>query len=174
MMISVTFTASQNGIIRHKNTIPWENFNELRCDEFTRASCSRLLVLGRHSFEALKIKLECDLLVLSTTKTTSEGSIHFAASLAEAMEIGRAGGYQEMVISGGRQLLIEAMLLADVIYKSTILVEPMGNVYAPTIPTNFQLIWVRNYKGNPSHSYQTYTLDPYTKSKLSSTGLLKL
>lgn len=173
MLISITYTASQNGVLRHKNTVPWENTEELRCDDFIKASRTRLLVLGRFSFEALKINLDCDFLVLSTTQTgISVGGVRYVATLAQAIEIGRAGGYKEMIISGGRPLIAEAMLIADIIYKSTILVEPQGTVYAPAIPVHFHLVWGKNIKGNPSHSYQTYTLAEHRKLKFDLVGLL--
>lgn len=149
------YTASQDGVLGHNKTIPWKAYVEM--DRNEAVTLNKTLIMGRNTWEALPLSARSrDIIVLSSLPL-SDSSVKWAVSLEDALEMANQSGHEEVVIVGGSTLFNKAMGICHIVYKSTLLIEVKGNVPAPVIsPQRFKLVWVKNIKGSPSYSYQTF------------------
>ncbi|WP_052673371.1 dihydrofolate reductase [Rouxiella chamberiensis] len=172
ILISMIYTTSQDNILGHKKTIPWQAKGEQA--RFNAATLDKLVVMGRQTYEAQFRAHPYDNIIVLSSQPLKDAQVKWASSLDEALKIAEAEGRTEIVITGGAKLYSEAINICHVIYKSTVLVNVIGDVYGPKIPTDrFKLVWVKNIKENPSYSYQTFVTKEFESRKLTSDfGLL--
>ena len=166
LVISMIYTSSQDGVIGHNNSIPWKANLELA--RYEGATKNKLLIMGRNTWLSLPVALEPrDIIVISSTPLP-DSNVPVVSSLNAALAIATKNKKKEAIIIGGARLFQEAMLVCHVIYKSTLLIDVKGNVYAPIIPAErFKLVWVKNIKGNTAYSYQTFLVKEWEGQKLS-------
>lgn len=164
LVISMMYTSSQDGVLGHNKTIPWKEYVELNRN--TAVTPDKTLIMGRHTWESLPFStLPRDIIVLSS-RPLSDSSVKWAVSLEAALEMAKKTGTEEVVIVGGATLFNKAMEFCHIIYKSTLLIEVKGNVPAPIIsPKRYKLVWVKNIKGSPSYSYQTFIVREFLSHK---------
>lgn len=173
-LISMIYTTSQDNVLGLKNSIPWQAKDEQ--ERFKAVTKNKLVVVGRQTYLTLSCFLPVEDLIVISSQTLENPQIRRAASLQEAIKIAEDQGREELVIAGGARLFEAAINLCHVIYKSTVLVNAVGDVFGPKIPTSrFKLVWVKNVKETPSYSYQTFVVKEFESKKLSpSFGLLIL
>lgn len=134
------------------------------------------MVVGRQAYKLLPCSLPIENLIVISSQTLENDKVRQVATLQEAIQIAEEQGRSELVIAGGATLFAAAISLCHVIYKSTVLVNAVGDVFGPKIPTSrYKLVWVKNIKETPSYSYQTFVVREFASKKLSpNLGLLIL
>lgn len=166
MIISMIYTASQDGVLGHNNSALWDQGIEFHRNR--AVTLDRTLIMGRHTWELLPSRIEPQKIIVLSSNALSDETIAHAVSLEAGLNMARVAGCKEVVIVGGAKLFQEAMGYAHVIYKLTLLIEVKGNIRAPSIPVeHFKLVWVKNVKSTPSYSYQTFINRELKKYKLS-------
>lgn len=172
ILISMIYATSQDNVLGHKKTIPWQAKGEQA--RFKAATLNKLVVMGRQTYETQFRGLPCTNIIVLSSKPLNDKQVKWASSLDEALQIAKEEGRTELMITGGAKLYNEAVKICHVIYKSTVLVNVIGDVYGPKIPTErFKLVWVKNIKENPAYSYQTFVTKEFENKKLTADfGLL--
>ena len=172
ILISMIYATSQDNILGHKKTIPWQAKGEQA--RFIAATQNKLVVMGRLTYETHFRGIPSENIIVLSSHPIDDPQVKSAHSLDEALLIAQELGRKELVITGGAKLYNEAVKICHVIYKSTVLVNVIGDVYGPKIPTErFKLVWVKNIKENPAYSYQTFVIKEFENKKLTADfGLL--
>ncbi|GEM_PF-248105 len=165
-LISMIYATSQDNVLGLKNSIPWQAKGER--ERFAAVTSDKLVVVGRQTYEMLPCSVSPENILVLTSQPLAQEKVRRVSSLKEAIEIAQNEGRLELVIAGGAKLFNEAINICHVIYKSTVLVNAIGDVFGPKIPTTrFKLVWVKNIKENPSYSYQTFVAKEFESKKLS-------
>lgn len=155
LIVSMMYTSSQDGVLGHNNTIPWKVYVEMNRND--AVTLNKTLIMGRNTWEALPLSARSGDIIVLSSQPPSDLSVKWAVSLEAAVEMASQLGLEDVVIVGGAMLFNKAMDICHIIYKSTLLIEVKGNVPAPVIsPKRYKLVWVKNIKGSPSYSYQTF------------------
>ncbi len=174
ILISMIYTTSQDNVLGLKNTVPWQAKDEQ--ERFKAVTKDKLVVVGRQAYQLLSGYLPIEELIVISSQALENQKIRRVSTLQEAIQIAEEQGRSELVIAGGAKLFAAAIDLCHVIYKSTVLVNAVGDVFGPKIPTaRYKLVWVKNIKETPSYSYQTFVVREFENKKLSPNfGLLIL
>lgn len=165
-LISMIYTTSQDNVLGLKNAIPWQAKDEqLR---FKAATKGKLVAVGRQTYRLLPCFLPIEDLIVITSQALENDKVRRVSTLQEAIQIAEEQGRSELVIAGGAKLFEAAISLCHVVYKSTVLVNAVGDVFGPKIPASrYKLVWVKNIKETPSYSYQTFVVKEFENRKLS-------
>lgn len=109
-MITLIVARDENGAIGRGGEIPWHIPEDLK--SFQRETLGGALIMGRRTWESLPVKpLSRRLnIVVSTQQDTAEC---VAGSVAEAVELALAQGYQRIYGIGGARIYEEMLPIAD-------------------------------------------------------------
>ncbi|EIC85484.1 dihydrofolate reductase [Serratia sp. M24T3] len=164
-LISMIYATSQDNVLGLKNSIPWHVKGEQ--ERFKAVTNNKLVVVGRQTYEILPCSIpQKDIIVLSSNPL-KDTNVRRVSSLEEAIQIAQHEERLELVIAGGAKLFEQAIDICHVIYKSTVLVNAIGDVFGPKIPTSrYKLVWVKNIKESPSYSYQTFVVKELENKKI--------
>lgn len=166
VLISMIYATSQDNVLGLKDKIPWQAKGEKA--RFEAAIKNKLIVVGRQTYTTLPCSIPPEDIIVLSSQLDGSDKVRRVSSLQEAIQIAEDEGRSELVIAGGAKLFEEAINICHVIYKSTVLINAVGDIFGPKIPTSrYKLVWVKNIKENPSYSYQTFVIREFETKKLS-------
>lgn len=158
-MISIIAAVSKNGVIGKDNMIPWHISADLK--RFKELTCHHHVVMGRKTFESLKLKPLPNRinLVISSNNHKFNEAIIIVKSLEHALL--KSSHDNETFIIGGGMVYNAAMEFANKMYITRILNDVDGDVFFPEINQNKWIIseYIGNFKDEKSgldYCYITY------------------
>jgi dihydrofolate reductase len=132
--LSLIVAIAENGVIGHKNQLPWRLGSDLR--RFRKLTMGHPVIMGRKTFESIGKPLDGrDSIVVSRSTPNSALNHHpfSAASLEEALttarELAKARGVKQAFVIGGAELFKAALPYANRIYLTRVHGRPEGDVY---------------------------------------------
>lgn len=134
--VAIIVAAARNGVIGHKNRMPWYLPEELK--HFKRTTLGKPLVMGRATFESIGRPLpgRTNIVVTRNPEFTHPGiktapNLEAALKLADNQAI--IDGSPEIMVMGGGQIYQQAFPLASRLYLTTVEAEPEGDTWFPEI-----------------------------------------
>lgn len=140
--VNLIYATSINGIIGYKGKIPWHLPEDL--ESFKEKTLGQTVIMGRKTWESLPASMKplpgrSNIVVSRGGPEVAPGAI-VVNSLSHAI----ASAESPVVwVIGGEKLLEDAMLYADEIHVTEVLITVNGDTHAPKIDSaQFQLISV--------------------------------
>jgi dihydrofolate reductase len=132
--VTIIVARARNGVIGHRNALPWHLPEDLR--HFKAVTTGHAILMGRKTFESIGRALpgRRTIVVTRNPEWRHEGCER-AASLAEAIAIAARPGpdpaiaTDEVFVIGGAQLYREALARADRALVTEIELEPVGDAH---------------------------------------------
>ncbi len=119
MKLSIIVAVADNGVIGHRNDLPWRLPADLR--RFKALTMGHHLLLGRKTFDSIHQSLPGrTMVVISRGHPELPGGVLLARSLEEAIDIARAAGDDEAFVGGGGEIYRLALPHADRIYLTRV------------------------------------------------------
>jgi dihydrofolate reductase len=125
---------AENGVIGREGQLPWRLPTDLK--RFRKLTLGKPIVMGRKTYESIGKPLEGrDNIVVTRRKDFRPAGAHVAASVAEALTLGRRlaaeRGADEIVLIGGADIFSAATAQADRIYLTRVHAAVAGDVRLP-------------------------------------------
>jgi dihydrofolate reductase len=131
--IHMIFARAANGVIGHKNAMPWHLPEDMA--RFKRLTHGWPVIMGRKTWDSLSPKFRPlpgrTNVVITRQSDWKEAGAETAASLADALA--QCASSAEVWIMGGAQIYAQAMPLADRIEVTEIAENIEGDVFAPPL-----------------------------------------
>ena len=148
MKLVAVVAMGQNRCIGIDNRMPWHIPEDLA--HFKALTMGKTVLMGRKTFESILATLGRPLpgrpqMVLTRSagwapEVVGADPITRASSLADALEMARARGLDELMVIGGAEVYSQCMPQLDVIEATEIEASPAGDAFFPPLdPTQ----WVR-------------------------------
>lgn len=137
MHVALVVAASRNGVIGAAGGLPWHLPSELK--RFRARTMGHPCVMGRKTWESIGRPLPGrDMIVVTRGPAIAVDGVHTAASLEDALELGRrlaiARGVWEVMVIGGGALYGQALPHASRVYLTTIETVVDGDTTFPELP----------------------------------------
>ena len=134
--VAIIAAIAENGVIGDGNSIPWRLPGDFA--HFKRMTLGKPLIMGRKTFESIGRPLpgRTNIVVTRQEGYQPDGVIvisSFEAALDHAQEIARADRANEVMIGGGAEIYRQALPLADRMYLTQVMLEPLGDTHFPPI-----------------------------------------
>lgn len=134
--VAMIVAAAKNGVIGHKQAMPWYLPEELK--HFKRTTLGKPLVMGRATFESIGRPLPGRTnIVISRNPDFTHPGIRVVASLEEALRLADnqaiIDGSPEIMVMGGGQVYQQAFPLVARLYLTQIDAEPEGDTWFPEV-----------------------------------------
>jgi dihydrofolate reductase len=124
---------SLNGVIGHKNKLPWHLKSDLQ--SFKKLTMGHHLIMGRKTFESIGSKPlpgRMHLVVSNDPREAGENVLWFN-SIFRALKHAERQGEKEVFIIGGAQIYKWSLSLVDRIYLTEVQAEVTGDTYFPAL-----------------------------------------
>lgn len=160
-IISLILAMAENGVIGHKNSLPWHLPNDLRF--FKKNTIHKPVIMGRKTYESIGKPLpERENVVISRSPQSFPGTLWFS-SLDEA--INHFPEAKEIMIMGGAEIYKAALPLMDRLYLTHVHGEVEGDTKMPPFDfSNAQLIFEEKHKKDERNPYD-YTFEIWDFNK---------
>jgi dihydrofolate reductase len=157
MTVSIIVAAADNGVIGHKNELPWRLSTDLR--RFKRLTMGHHLIMGRKTFDTVGRPLPGrTIVVISRSLERAPDGILLARSLDQALHL--AAGDDEVFIAGGGEIYRLALPLADRIYLTRVHANPEGDTWFPEVDeTAWHLQSRQDHEADNKNQYRFSFLD---------------
>jgi len=131
MMVAFVVAVAENGVIGRDGQLPWRLPTDLK--RFRKLTLGKPVVMGRKTYESIGRPLDGrDNIVITRQRGFSPPGVHFAATLAEALALGRslAGGRgaNEVMVIGGAEVFRAALPRTERIYLTLVRGRPKGDI----------------------------------------------
>ncbi len=124
--ITLIVARARNGVIGHRNALPWRLPEDLRY--FKATTLGHAVIMGRRTFDSIGRPLPGRrIVVLSRDQSWQHPGCEHAGSLPEALE--RLSGVPEIFIAGGAEVYREGLGRADRILITDVDTEPEGDAW---------------------------------------------
>lgn len=132
MTISAIVATAKDNVIGKDNNIPWYLPADLKY--FKKTTMGHPIIMGRKSFISIGRPLpkRTNIIITRDPFFMASGCI-VVHSLAEAIDVAKANGEEEIFIIGGGQIYEQAMPFLHKIYLTEVEVEVEGEIYFPKI-----------------------------------------
>ena len=148
MRLVAVVAMGQNHCIGLDNRMPWHIPEDLA--HFKALTMGKTVLMGRKTFESILATLGRPLpgrpqMVLTRSadwapEAVGADPITRASSLADALEMARARGLDELMVIGGAEVYSQCMAQLDVIEATEIEASPEGDAFFPPLDP---IQWVR-------------------------------
>jgi len=163
VIISLIAAASTNNVIGKNGQLPWSLPEDLKF--FKNTTWAMPVVMGRKTFESLGNKPlpgRVNIVVTRRNNWKPDGAVA-VNSLDDAIFIATENSYKEIFITGGGELFIEAITLADRIYLTRVHTEVEGDAFFPVIDeSRWKLVSNKDCPADEKHAY-AYSFQLWTK-----------
>ncbi len=130
---------AENRTIGINNKLPWNIPEDLAY--FKKITMGKPLVMGRKTFESIVDQLGKPLpgrtnIVVSESGFKAGNTTvinNFDKAIHEAKKLAKDGGFEEMLVIGGRQIYEQALRVADRIYLTEVHEDYDGDAFFPKI-----------------------------------------
>ncbi|RKS71914.1 dihydrofolate reductase [Actinomadura pelletieri DSM 43383] len=136
MTVTIVVAAAENDVIGARGELPWHIPEDLR--HFKRVTMGHTVLMGRRTHDSIVRRLGKPLpgrtsVVVSRSAggATSEGELHWASSMDEALEVARRLGDGEVFAIGGRAVFEAVLPQAERIVLTRVHREFEGDVSMP-------------------------------------------
>ncbi|MEN9775791.1 MAG: Dihydrofolate reductase [Pseudomonadota bacterium] len=127
--VTLIVARARNGVIGHRNAIPWHLPEDLR--HFKAATMGHAVLMGRKTFESIGRPLPGRrIVVLSRDETWQHAGCERADSITTALQ--RLSDQDEVFIAGGADIYRQALQIAHRILLTEIEIEPEGDAWFPS------------------------------------------
>ncbi|MCB1590956.1 MAG: dihydrofolate reductase [Alphaproteobacteria bacterium] len=142
--ISIIAAMAENRTIGKDNKLPWDIPEDL--SYFKKVTMGKPLLMGRKTFESIVEQLGKPLpgrtnIVLSERGFKAGNTMvmdNFDKAIHEAKKLAKDGGFDEMMVIGGRQLYEQALRVADRIYLTEVHAEYEGDSWFPKLGSEWK------------------------------------
>lgn len=128
MKITLVAAVSRNGYIGKDNKLPWRIKAEIA--HFLETVKDKPVVVGRKTFDGLPKSMQTRPNTIILSKTDPRG----VDSMLKAVEVAKAGGFNEIMVIGGANVYEQAIPMADELIISYIHKDVEGDVKMPEVP----------------------------------------
>ena len=142
-IVSLVVAIAANGVIGVDGGLPWRLSSDLK--RFKRDTMGKPVVMGRKTWESIGRPLPGrENIVVTRTEGYGAPGAHCVSSLSQAVLLAESfiagqGLEAEICVIGGGQLYREAIVVADRLYVTHVLLEPEGDTLFPDIaPQDWQ------------------------------------
>jgi dihydrofolate reductase len=144
---SIIVAMSENRAIGLEGDLPWHLSPDLK--RFKRLTMGHHLILGRRTFESLRVPLPGRRIIILTRRPNYQAEgCQTAASLDGALDLAAAAGEEEVFIGGGAEVYAQALPLADRIYLTLVHAQIKGDTFFPEIDWHaWQETWREHHPG---------------------------
>ena len=118
MIVTLIAAMDKNRGIGKDNLLPWRLSSDLK--RFKRLTMGHHIVMGRKTFESIGKPLPGRTTIILTRRAYAAEGCLIAHSLAEALEIARGAGEEELFVCGGGAVYAEALPIADRLYMTQV------------------------------------------------------
>jgi dihydrofolate reductase len=151
MNISLIVAVAENGVIGKRGAqLPWHLSTDIK--RFRSLTMGHTIVMGRSTHESIGHPLpgRRNIVVTHNQSYTADGCT-VAHSLEEAFKSDSLD--EEVFVSGGAQLLTQALPLADKLYLTVVHAKPVGDVFFKYDLSDWRQLSVENYHSDASNDY---------------------
>jgi dihydrofolate reductase len=129
--VAFVVAIAENGVIGRDGQLPWRLPSDLK--RFRKLTLGKPIVMGRKTFESIGKPLDGrDNVVVTRRKDFRSAGVHVAASVDEALALGRRlaaqRGVDEVMVIGGADIFHAAAEQADRIYLTLVHGAVAGDV----------------------------------------------
>ena len=155
MMLSMIAARSENNVIGLDATIPWKVEGEKLL--FRAMTYNHWLIVGRATFASIGLLPRRRYAVISSTLSQpSDNRFLVFSSVDEA--IARLSEVSDHAfVAGGGQIYKSLIDVVDHIHLSTIHCQIGGNVFFPSIPESFRVVFEQDFSSNIDYTYQIWS-----------------
>lgn len=139
-MISIIAAAAKNNVIGSGGRIPWNIPEDMAY--FRRITTGGAVIMGRRTYEDIGRPLPKRLnIVISSKRRFIGDDLLTAVSLADAIDLAKSSGRDNIFLCGGGAVYREGLDIADRIYLTRINRDYEGDVFFPEISEkDFRLV----------------------------------
>lgn len=164
MTISIIVAASENNVIGIENRLPWNLPADLQF--FKNTTWGMPIIMGRKTFESMgrPLKGRQNIVITRQKDYTSPGitvvpSIEAAVKAAEEQEV------NEIFITGGTEIFLQAFPLVDRIYLTRVHTTVQGDAFFPEISNDeWELVHSEPHAADDKHAY-AFTFERWERKK---------
>ena len=153
MLVSLIVAASENNVIGLENKLPWHLPEDLKY--FKNTTWGMAVAMGRKTFESMGKALPGRTnIVITRDKFWHRPGAITVGSIADAVTQATDAGYKELFITGGGEIFLQSMVIADKIYITRIHTEINGDAFFPEInEEEWELTAVKDIKADEKNKY---------------------
>ncbi|MBD3699231.1 trimethoprim-resistant dihydrofolate reductase DfrA [Enterobacter hormaechei] len=154
MKVSLMAAKAKNGVIGCGPDIP--PVRERGAATFKALTYNQWLLVGRKTFESMGALPNRKYAVVTRSGWTSnDDNVVVFQSIEEAMDrLAEFTGH--VIVSGGGEIYRETLPMASTLHLSTIDIEPEGDVFFPSIPNTFEVVFEQHFTSNINYCYQIW------------------
>lgn len=154
MRLSIMAARSENNVIGLDSAIPWHVEGEQLL--FKAMTHNHWLIVGRVAFASMGLLPKRRYAVISNTiSQPTDSSFLVFSSVDEA--ITRLSEVADHVfVAGGGQIYSSLIDIVDYIHLSTIHCQIAGDVFFPSIPESFHVVFEQDFSSNIDYTYQIW------------------
>jgi dihydrofolate reductase len=136
--IAFVVAVAENGVIGRAGRLPWRLPSDLK--QFRKLTLGKPIIMGRKTYQSIGKPLDQrDTIVLSRGADSYPQGVRVAASLEEALSLGRTlarlRAVDEIMIIGGAEVFRAALPRAELVYLTLVHATPAGDTtLAPFAP----------------------------------------
>jgi dihydrofolate reductase len=140
--IAFAVAVAENGVIGAGGHLPWRLPTDLK--RFRKTTMGKPIIMGRKTYVSIGKPLDGrDNIVVTRDRSFSATGVHVAASIDEAIALGRKlavqRGADEVVVIGGAEIFQATLADADRVYLTLVRGRPPGDTYLATFDP---VVWV--------------------------------
>jgi dihydrofolate reductase len=130
--VAFAVAVAENGVIGAGGHLPWRLPTDLK--RFRKTTMGKPIIMGRKTYVSIGKPLDGrDNIVITRDRTFTAPGVHVAATIDEALALGRQlavqRGADEAVVIGGAEIFRAALASADRIYLTLVRGHPPGDTY---------------------------------------------
>ena len=155
MRLSMMAARSENNVIGLDSAIPWNVEGEKLL--FRAMTHNHWLIVGRATFASIGLLPRRRYAVISSTLSQPrDNSFLVFSSVDEA--IARLSELSDHAfVAGGGQIYRSLIAVVDHIHLTTIHCQVAGNVFFPSIPESFHVVFEQDFSSNIDYTYQIWS-----------------
>ncbi|WP_346320006.1 dihydrofolate reductase [Chitinophaga sp. YIM B06452] len=153
-MISIIVAASDNNVIGIENRLPWNLPADLQF--FKNTTWGNPVIMGRKTFESMggkPLKGRQNIVITRQKDYAPEGAT-VVSSIDAAITIAEDFDVDEIFITGGTEIFLQAFSQVDKIYITRVHATIQGDAFFPAInPDEWELTHAEDHAADEKHAY---------------------
>ena len=146
---------SENNVIGLESAIPWKVEGEQLL--FKAMTYNHWVIVGRNTFASMGILSNRRYAVISNTLSQPSDNSFLVFSSFEKTIKKLSEVSDHAFIAGGGQLYKSVIDIVDFIHLSTIHCHVDGNVFFPSVPESFHVVFEQDFSSNIDYTYQIWS-----------------
>ncbi|AWO00284.1 dihydrofolate reductase [Chitinophaga alhagiae] len=162
MTISIIVAASDNNVIGIENRLPWNLPADLQF--FKNTTWGFPIIMGRKTFESMGRPLKGrQNIVITRQAGYSHAGITVVPSIEAAIRAAEEQDVNEIFITGGTEIFLQAFPLVDRIYLTRVHTTLQGDAFFPEIsPEEWVRVHSEPHAADEKHAY-AYTFERWER-----------